>query len=106
MGKHVSDYFIKHGYKRISIYGYGEIGKMFFEELSQNKDIDIVSIIDNMFTYRDLEINEKYYRLNNELPETDIIVITPVFAFKNIAKDLKKHGINNYISIEEIFIKD
>lgn len=105
MGNNVDNYFIRHNFKKVSIYGYGEIGKRIFEELSQSKDIEVVSIIDNSFTKNELNANELFYMLNDELPETDIVVITPVFAFKNIEKDLKKRGINNCISIEDIFIK-
>ena len=45
------------------------------------------------------------YSLSDKLPEADITIITPVFAFESIKNDLKKKGVICCISIEEILNK-
>ncbi|MCX4366036.1 MAG: glycosyltransferase family 2 protein [Bacilli bacterium] len=101
----IDEFLISHCWKKVSIYGYGEIGKRLYEELNQSKSIRIVSIIDNSLKKSNLLLDIDIYSLSDKLPEADITIITPVFAFESIKNDLKKKGVICCISIEEILNK-
>lgn len=104
-GGAIDEYLIKQGWKKISIYGYGEIGKRLYEEIEQSDLISVVSIIDNSYKNNDIFSDINIYSLSDNLPATDVIIITPIFAIEKIKKDLIKKGVNCCISIEEIFNK-
>lgn len=104
-GGGINDYLIRQGWKKVCIYGYGEIGKRLYEEISQSKEITILSIIDASYNNKHLLQNVNIYSLSEELPVVDVTIITPVFAIENIKKDLRKKGIISYISIEDVLKK-
>ncbi|MCI9079049.1 MAG: glycosyltransferase family 2 protein [Lachnospiraceae bacterium] len=104
-GAAIDEFLIKQGWKNVSIYGYGEIGKRLYEEIGQSQLVNVVSVIDNSYKSSDIFNGISICSLSDELPIADITIITPVFAFENIKKDLNKKGIICCISIEEILNK-
>ena len=90
-GKTFADYFCECGYKEIAIYGIGDIGRLLYEEI------------------RDSDITVKYFADRNgegihewdgipvvtvsdipDMPEVDILVITPVGHYGGISESLAK----------------
>lgn len=104
-GSAIDEFLIEQGWKKVSIYGYGEIGKRLYEEIGQSQLVNVVSVIDNSYKNSDILSGISICSLSDELPIADITIITPVFAFENIKKDLNKKGITCCISIEEILNK-
>ena len=93
-------YFEEMKYKRIAIYGMGELANRLFEDL-QGTDIEIVYGIDQEPSSCATSI-ANVYSPNDELPAVDVIVVTPFSAYDNIENLLKKTANCPIISIENI----
>lgn len=98
-GKNLHTYFHDYNYKSIAIYGMGELGNRLYEEL-KDSDIEIKYAIDKNAesTYSELNvigIEEKY-------EEVDVIVVTAIFAFDEIEKELSLKVQCPVISLEDI----
>lgn len=96
-GKTLEQYFLDNGYKNIAIYGMGELGNRLYDEL-KNSTVKVVYAMDTNYSvgYSDLDIKH----LEDELPETDVIVITAIFAVDEITKKLERVVNCDIISLE------
>lgn len=98
-GKSLEKFFCDKGYKSIAIYGMGELGNRLYEEL-KDSSLEVKYAIDKNAsnTYSELTV----YEIEEKLPTVDVIVVSPIFAFDEIEKDLSE--IVNYpiISLEDI----
>lgn len=101
-GNRIDSYLLKRGWKKICIYGYGEIGKRLYEELLQSNEISIEAIIDNSFRNQKVVEDIKCYTLQDNLPSVDVTIITPIFQIDDIIKDLNRKGVYNCVSIYDI----
>lgn len=99
-GGKLQDFFIENGYKRIGIYGMGELGKRLYEEL-RCSDVEMVFAMDKGGYNLPKELN--MLTENAQIPLVDVIVVTPTFDYENIANVLKQKTQNKIISISEIF---
>lgn len=97
--KNLEDFFIARGYETIAIYGIGEIGNRLYDELKASK-IKVLYAIDKNVenTYSELEV----YALDADLPEVDAIIVSPVFAYKEIKKQLENKADCPIINLEDV----
>lgn len=98
-GKSLEQYFIDKGYKTIAVYGMGEMGNRLIEEL-QKSSIEIKYGIDKDGGFTDSNIDIKF--LEDDLDEADVIVVTPIFAYEDIEKELKNVLDYPIESLEEV----
>lgn len=96
-GIELSDLFQKKGISSVAIYGIGLLGKHLYYELKNSK-IEVKFVIDRSRSIG--ESNLSLYRPEDELPEVDIIVITPTYAYSEISAQLAARGYENVISLE------
>ncbi len=99
LGVELKDYFLERGVHSVAIYGIGLLGKHLYFEL-KDSEIEIKGIID-----RETGFNRKriaLYQPEEDLPEVDMIIVTVTYAYHEISGQLKKRGIRNVISLEEI----
>lgn len=87
------DYFNEYGYRKIAIYGAGDIGKLLYEEI-KNSDIRVSYFVDRnaeglrqlgdvpIITISDIE----------NMEEVDAIVITPLGNYDAICKSLAENA--------------
>ena len=98
-GKRLESFFLKNGYKRIAIYGMGEVGERLVKEL-MDSEIGIEYGIDrnaqNIYSHIALRTME------DNLPYVDAIVITAVGEFDNISGALHEKIGCPVIAIEDI----
>lgn len=99
MGKTIEDYFIQNNYKKIAIYGMGELGFHLYNVL-ENSNIKVLYAIDKGISSRNVKIEIK--SLSENLPEVDALVVTPVFAYKKIEQELHNKIKCKIISLEDI----
>ncbi len=99
-GKKLATYFEDMGYHHIAIYGMAELGNRLCEELV-NSSIYIDYGIDRDVCCCIARIDE-VYSLEDELPEVDVIVVTPYSVFDGIKKDLEKKVDCPIISLEDV----
>lgn len=100
-GKFLLEYFIKNGYKNIAIYGMGEMGNRLINEL-KNTEINVKYGIDkNAGSTAELDV----YELEDNLENVDAIVVTAIFAFEEIEKELSQVIDCPIISLEDIIFE-
>lgn len=97
-GKALSEYFVKNGYKTISIYGMGEMGSRLLDEL-KNTEISVKYGVDkNAGSSAELDV----FDLEDNLEKVDVIVVTAIFAFEEIEKELSQVMDCPIISLEDV----
>ncbi len=95
----IDEFFIQRGYQKIAIYGMGELGNRLYEEL-ENSRTEILYVIDQdaPSIVVDVEVKEP----SEILEEVDVIIVTAVFDFEEIVKDLRNITSCPVISLEEV----
>ena len=99
-GKSVASYFEDMGYKHIAVYGMAELGNRLMEDLEKSS-IQIDYGIDRDISCSIARIDEVYYP-DDELPETDAIIVTPYSMFDEIKELLERKVKCPIISLEEV----
>ncbi len=99
-GKTIKDILIEKNIYTIVIYGVGMLGKHLISDLSDG-DVKIICAIDRN------NVKHKYQfpvlSIDEEIPMTDAIIVTPSYDYPTIKRQLNKKGMNNVISIESLF---
>ncbi len=96
-GNSIAGYFCKRNIKKVAIYGFHYIGQRVRDEL-EAAGLDIRFVIDNAAAK--MQTNQKILMLTDELEEVDMIIITPIFDFYEIAELLKTKTSSPVVSIE------
>ncbi len=99
-GKSIATYFEKMGYYHIAIYGMAELANRLSEELSESS-IHIDYGIDRDICCSIARIDKVYFPDDN-LPETDAIIVTPYSSFESIKTILEEKVNCPIISLEEV----
>lgn len=100
--KYINFWLHENNVKNISVYGYGVIGKLVVNEIITNcKNINIVEILDHRNVQCDID------GINIVMPEEgkiniDLMIVTALYDYKDIEKELKNMGYLNVISIQTI----
>lgn len=92
----IKEYFARNNIKKISVYGVGPIGKLLISQL-MNENIEIAYTVD-IYAARVME-NIQMFRPYEELPQTDILIVT-AYGAEKIIEDMQKKGLKNVVSIE------
>lgn len=100
----LDNYFEEHHYHTIAIYGYADVGQRFYEELQDSNKVKIAYIIDQNADNITAEI--PVYKPTNNLPDADVIIVTPVFAYIEIESMLKQLVPISVLSIEDVINDD
>lgn len=97
-GGSVADYLSNKGYRTIAVYGAGIVGQTLIEEL-QGSAVSISYAVDkNIVTYSPV----KTLSLQDELPEVDAMIVTPITYFEEIEQELKKKISCPILSIDDV----
>lgn len=99
-GKSLDEYFVKHNYRTIAIYGMGELGNRLYEELLACDKVIVKYAIDKDTTSIIPEL--PIYSIDEELKEVDVIVVTATFVFNEVEESLKNITTSPIISIEAL----
>ena len=97
--KNLSMYFKNMGYKTVAIYGMKEVGERLYQEL-KNSEVMVKYAIDQNAEsiYADVDV----YSLDDELPDVDVIVVTPTYYYNSILNNLKDKVKCPIISIDDV----
>lgn len=101
-GVALKDYFVVKGYKQIAVYGIGQVGKCFIDEM-WNTEIEIKYLIDRNYMRMDEWV--KTYAPEDELPEVDVIVVaiaTSKYEYGLINSALSSRKAHNVMTLEDI----
>lgn len=95
----ISQFVRDNGFEKVAIYGVGHLGRNLCNELEYNS-INVVYLID-----RDKNVsygNYPVYTLQDDLPEADVVIITPFMLFDEIAEILEERVTCPLLSLEDI----
>lgn len=98
----IETYFLNKGYKKIAIYGMGEIGNRLLEDLN-GSDIKVVYGIDKDVSGVISKI--EVFQPDEDFPEADVIVVSAVFDYNEIKKDLSSKCNIHIISLEDVIYR-
>lgn len=100
-GKSLVEYFTNNNYKKIAIYGMGEMGNRLYDEL-KNSDIEIAYAVDKDVDgiYSELQVIDKE-DLDQQV-EVDVMVVTATFAFEEISEEISNSVDCPIISLEDV----
>ena len=99
-GKNIASYFEGMSYSHIAIYGMAELANRLVEEL-EDSQITVDYGVDRDVSCTISRIDEIFFP-DDDLPETDVIVVTPYASFDDIREMLKARVNCPIISLEEV----
>lgn len=99
-GGSAAEYFHYKNYKRIAIYGMGDLANRLIEDL-ENTDVEVIYGIDRDICTTPTRIAE-VYTMEDTLSLVDVIVVTPFYAIEEIENSLKKKINCPIVSLEEV----
>lgn len=100
LGGSTAAYFEEMGYRKIAIYGMGELANRLSEDLGKS-GIVIAYGVDRNVCSTPARM-EEVYTLEDELPEVDAMIVTPFYAMGDIQNVLKTKIDCPIISLEEV----
>ena len=98
-GISLEQYFTKHGYKKIAIYGYGNNGRHLIYELNKS-EVRVQYAIDKKARLYQADI--PIYELNSNLPKCDVVVVTVIHEYEKIIGDVKELVKCPIVSLSEV----
>ncbi len=101
-GKNISMLFEKKEQTKIGIFGYGYVGQCLKEKLSV-EGLKYTYVIDNYV--KENETSGKIYNLKDTLPCMDLIIVTSMYAYKEVKNDIENVYGGKIISLEDILNK-
>lgn len=98
-GKTIPGILMEQGIKKIALYGMGKIGKHVIYEI-KNSEVKVAYGIEKNKTgfYDGLQIKS----IDDEFPQVDAIIVTAIYDFDEIERDLKNRVNYPVISLEQI----
>lgn len=98
-GEDIGDYLLQHGYRRIAVYGMGMLGRCLLLELSVH-EAKILYGIDAKGQFCNPGI--PIYRLQDELPEVDLVIVTFGYAYEEIILEIEQRTGFHVIALKDL----
>ncbi len=100
--KTIEKFFSDRDIQTIAIYGMGELGNRFYDEI-KNSSIKVVYAIDENAGNTYSELNT--VTLDDELEKVDAIIVTATFAYDDIESKLRNMVDYQIISLEDVIFE-
>ena len=101
-GLDMGEYFREQNYHNIAIYGAGKLCVSLYEEIKDIDNINILYVVDkgNEKRLDDIEI----IKLNEvrSKKEPDVVIVTPIYDYKEIEKEIRKEYKCPIVSLEDL----
>lgn len=95
----ISNYFIKHGYNRVIIYGLGLLGQPLLSQL--NGAVEVVCAIDKRkITNAGIPV----ISINDQIPEADVIVIAMASEIEPIKEQLERVTACRIVALKDVIL--
>lgn len=99
----ILEFILKNEFKKIAIYGIGSLGRSLCRELELlRQSVEIAYIVD-----KNPEVeyeNYMFYTMQDELPEVDVMIITPIAFYEEIVLELAQKVNCPLLSLEDIIV--
>ena len=96
----LSDIIAKNGIKKIAIYGFSDMGRLLYTELFCS-DIEVEYVIDKRLANNE-ELEVKICTPIEGNRRIDAVIVTAIYQFDEIKRELSDLGYRNIISLEEV----
>lgn len=98
-GVNLKEYFEFNGYKTIAVYGMKELGERLVDEL-KDTGIEVKYVVDRN---KDMVVTDlPKYTPDEELPEVDVMVVTAVYYYNDIAEEMEEKVPFHIVSLEDV----
>ena len=99
--KQLKEFFCKYNIESVAIYGMGKAGKMLYDEIKKTS-VEVRYAIDQKADrkYKDLQVISP----QSDLPEVDLVIITVIYEYNAIARELRKKMNCLLLSLEQILV--
>ena len=101
-GYSIAEVIKKRGFHKVAVYGYAEIGKLLCQELAQ-AGMEAAYVLDRKVTHTEDE-KISVFVPQKGLPEVDAVVVTAVYYFHEIEKELIEMGFHNIVSLRDLMM--
>lgn len=101
-GGSLVQYFEKHNYKKIALYGYGMLGKHFIKEI-ENTNVSLEYIIDQQG--KRLKSDIQIFSMNGDLEEVDVVVVSIRQGAEKVKRELHRKGFKQVVALDEIILE-
>ncbi|MDE6892399.1 MAG: hypothetical protein K2P50_11450 [Lachnospiraceae bacterium] len=98
-GKTIESYLKEMNFQTVAIYGMSDAGQRLYDEL-KHTEIEVKYAIDKRAV--ELENELPVMSVNDELDKVDVIIVTAIYDFFEIADFMKQKSNNPVISLEQI----
>ncbi|MDE7253384.1 MAG: glycosyltransferase [Acetatifactor sp.] len=92
-------FFQDNDFEKVAVYGMGSLGRSLCSEL-RSHNIDITYVIEQNSDRKNKDFT--FYSIQDELPEADVIIITPITFYEEIAEQLAKKVKCPLLSFDDI----
>lgn len=99
----IAGWMAERGYKRIAVYGMGELGELIYRELVR-ENLDVRCAIDKNADNLNLK-KIKALKPMDDLPELDVVIVSLPRYFEQIRSDLGHITRADIVSIEDIIFE-
>lgn len=100
-GNEITKLLVEKDWKNISIYGFSELGKLFYREIDKTK-INVIDILDVRALSNRLEGTRALIPENGDI-EVDVVIVTAITYYDEIEAKLNKLGYKNIVSLQALF---
>lgn len=103
-GGNIAEVLKRLEYRRIAVYGYAELGQLLCKEL-MDTNIDVSYVMDKKVKDTK-EMNLPIYFPQSDLPDVDAVVVTAIYYFDEVQKELLQMGYKKVVSLRELLETD
>lgn len=100
-GRKISDYLERNHLQKVAIYGINDVGKCLYDEL-MHSSVQVMYLIDRKGSDIPFEVSVEVYKPEDELEETDCVIVAALLSYRNIERQLKDKGIGIILPLDEI----
>ncbi len=101
-GKSIGYFLSEKGYRRVAVYGHGELTERLVHEL-EISDIKVEYLLYSNITVRDANI--PIYNIDMDFPDVDLIIVTDTARYLEIENIICKRKLIEVISIHELLYR-
>ncbi len=98
-GRRLKDFFEENHYKSVAVYGMKEAGELLYHAI-KDCGLDAVYAVDRAPERLNLDLDIR--KTVDEIPDVDVIVVTPIHYFASIQSELSNLTTAAIISIEDV----
>lgn len=99
----MGEYLYENNYKKVAIHGMGKYGIRLLHDLQKSNFVEVSYAIDRVVQAVNCDL--PVYNLEDNLPEVDLVIISPIEFKEQIKEDLRKKTDYPIIALDELIVE-